>query len=289
MEGRLPLKRLNPMLRLLLGAHLALGALTAAYGNAAYSGGIAMWPPHVVLKGLLIGIFLGQAVSLGLWSGFSEGSMRRRFGGGLLAATLIWAFAVTGIHGWKNGGALILFLVWSVIPWAAIAIAARALHRYGIRLALTEGRSGETQPEGIRFSLRQLAFIIALCAILLGLARGLKSTGPALTFVTFLSLIGAFTIIFTVQALVCLWATLGAGKWSQRIGAPWLLALGWAPLMAVVFGGHPVHYLQLGLIAFVSISLVIESLLVVRFAGYRIVRDAIVDTGASNQFRTEIA
>jgi hypothetical protein len=161
------------------------------------------------------------------------------------------------------------------------------LQRYGIRCAATEGRSCETQPEGIQFSLRQLAFIIATCAILLGLVRCLKSSGPVLSFISFLSLVGAFAIIFTVQALVCLWAALGAGHWTRRIGLPWLLALGWVPLMAVAFGAHPVHYMQFGMIAFVCISLVIESLLAVRFAGFRIVRDAIVDSEASNRFKME--
>ncbi len=276
-------------IRLLLLAHLTLGSATAIYGSAAYGGRIPLWPPHTVLKGILIGIFLGQAVSVGLWTGLSSGATRRRIGGGLLAATLIWAAAVTSTHSWKNGGAWIVFLLWFVVPWAAVASAASVLQRYGIRCVATEGRSRETRPEGIQFSLRQLAFIIATCAILLGMVRCFKSAGPALTFLSFLSLLGAFAIIFTVQALVCLWAALGAGTWPRRIGLPWLRALGWAPLMAQAFGGHPVHFMQFGVIAFVCISLVIESLLAVRFAGYRIVRAAIADPDALHRFESERA
>ena len=265
----------KPPLRVLLRAHLALGTLTAIYGNAAYGGAIAMWPPHFVLKGVLIGIFLGQAVSAGLWTGLSNDAAGRRFGRGFIAAALIWALAITSIRGWTNGGAWIVFLIWFVIPWAAIALAASTLRGRGIRCLAIEGRSSELPPEGIQFSLRQLASMVALCAVLFGLVRGFKSTGGTLTLVNVITLLGAFAIIFSVQALACLWAALGAGDWIRRIWFPSFFALGWAPLLAFAFGGYPLHYAQFGVIALECVTLVIASLLVVRFAGYRLVRQEI--------------
>lgn len=274
--------------RILLGAHLALGALAAIYGYAAYGGGIPMWPPHIVLKPLLFGIFLGQAVSLGLWSGISNNSARLRLKGGLFAAALIWALAVTSAHSWTNVGVYVAFLIAVVVPGAATAVSASVLRRFGISCAASKSSSHILQTEGIQFSLRQLACGVAICAALLALTRALRSSGETVSIASLIALLLVFVIIFTTQALACLWAALGAGSWVRRIWLPWLLPMGWAPLMAWVFGGKPVDYMQFAVIAVVCISLVLESLLVVRFAGYRLVRESVVEGPEPEDFGLEV-
>lgn len=275
--------------RILLGAHLTLGASAAIYGYAAYGGSIPMRPPHIVLKPILFGVFLGQAISIGLWSGFSKHSRRHRFGRGLLAAGLIWTLAVTSAHSWTNVGAFVAFLIAVVVPGAATALSATGLRRYGISCEESQSCPGGVRTEGIQFSLSQLASLVAICAAVLALARVLRATGGAVSLISIISLLVVFAIIFTAQALVCLWATLGAGRWVRRIWLPWLLPLGWAPLMAFTFGGKPVDYMQFAVIAVVCVSLVLESLLVVRFAGYRIVRDVGANPTSYNRPEAEIA
>lgn len=252
--------------RLLIGVHLALGVFTAVFGNLGLI-------PHLTFRVLLIGVFLGQAISVGLWTGISNRSAPRRIVQGLLAAALIWALGVTACHGWTTGGAKIALLLWLVVPWAAVAIAASFLRRYGIRCAAAETRQADLAGEGIQFSLRQLAITITTCAALLSLVRGLHNAGQALTVVSFLLAAGAFAIAFVLQALACLWAALGAGAWIRRIWLPLLLALIWAPLLAFASGGHSQLHLRYSATGLLCISLVLVSLLAVRFAGYRLVRN----------------
>jgi len=223
--------------RLLVGVHLALGIFTAVFGNLGLI-------PHLTFRVLLIGIFLGQAISAGLWAGLSNHSAPRRIVQGFFAAGLIWAFGVTACHGWTMGGAKIALLLWIVVPWAAVALAGNVLRRYDIRCAPTETGLADSPPEGIQFSLRQLAIMVATCAILLSLVRGLHNAGTALTIASFLLAAGAFAIAFALQALACLWAALGAGAWIRRIWLPLLLALIWAPLLAFASGGHSQLYLS---------------------------------------------
>lgn len=284
MEGRLPLKRLNPMLRLLLGVHLVLAVLMAIAGNINL-----MRPPHAVFRALLIGLFLGQAVSAGLWTGLANRPTLSRFARGALTAGLIWALGVTSCHGWANGGAKIGLALWLVVPWAAVAMAASFLRRYGVRCIAAGTGAADSPPEGIQFSLRQLAIAIATCAVLLSLVRGLHSAGTALTIASFLLAAGAFAIAFTLQGLACLWAALGAGAWIRRIWLPLLLAVAWAPLSAFAGGSHPQQYLQFGAAGVLCISLVLMSSLAVRSAGYRLVRDPAVYQASANRLETETA
>lgn len=255
-------------IRLLIGLHLTLGVSVAIFGNR---GGIPL-----VFRVLLIGVYLGQAISAGLWTGLSNRSAPRRIVQGLLAAALIWALGVTACHGWTSGGAKIALLLWLVVPWAAVAIAASVLRRYDIRCAAAETGQADVPGEGIQFSLRQLAITIATCAVLLSLVRGLHNAGQALTIVSFLLAASAFAIAFALQALACLWASLGAGAWIWRIWLPLLLALAWAPLLAFAGGGHSQQFVQYGATGGLCISLVLASLLTVRFAGYRLVRNPAV-------------
>lgn len=274
--------RAETCVRLLIGLHLTLGVSVAILGSRGAT-------PHVVFRILLIGVFLGQAVSAGLWTGLSNRSAPRRIVQGLLAAALIWALGVTACHGWTMGGAKVALLLWVVVPWAAVAIAASFLRRHGIRCAAAETGQADLAGEGIQFSLRQLAITIATCAALLSLVRGLHNAGQALTIVSFLLAAGAFAIAFVLQALACLWAALGAGAWIRRIWLPMLLALVWAPLLAFAGGSHPQQYLQFGAAGVLCISLVLTSLLAVRFAGYRLVRDPAVYPALENPLEAESA
>ena len=179
-------------------------------------------------------------------------------------------------------------LLWLVIPWAAVAIAASLLRCYGIRCTAAETGLADLPPEGIQFSLRQVAIAVATCAVLLSLVRGLHNAGTVLTIASFLLAAGAFAIAFALQALACLWAALGAGAWIWRIWLPLLLALVWAPLLAFASGG-PQLYLRYCATGLLCISLVLISLLAVRFAGYRIVRNPVDNSASSIRLETEIA
>lgn len=253
---------------MLLGVHLMLGISLAIYGGSGLT-----WPTRLVFKGVTIGAFMSQAVLAGLWIGLSSLGVHRRVAIGSAAAALIWALAITAFDGWKNGGAMMAMLLWLIVPWAAVSATAIVLRRYRIHCLATKPGSVEEHGEGIQFSLRQFALIVAACAVLLSLVRGMKSSGAPLTIVSFLLTGGVFAIAFTVQTLACLWAALGLGSWKGRLWLPWSLAFVWSPLVAYAAGGLPAHYQLLGIVALACVSLVLETLFAVRLAGYRIVRD----------------
>jgi hypothetical protein len=281
------MSRTNTYIRLLLGGHLSIAVLMAIGGNI-----VPMGRPPVVFTVLLIGVFLAQAVSAGLWTGLSNRSAPSRFARGFVAAGLIWGFAFASCYSWTPAHAWISLLLWVAVPWVAVAIAASLLRRFGIQCAAIETEPAEPQAEGIQFSLRQLAIAIATCAVLLSVVRGLRSASSALTIASFFLTAGAFAIAFTLQALACLWATLGVRRWASRIWLPLLLALAWAMLMVFAFGGHlwrPEQYAHLLAIELLCTSVTLASLLAVRFAGYRIVRNPALYLASSIRLETEIA
>lgn len=273
--------RSRSCIALLLGAHTMLGVLLAVFGNSGF-----MWPSREIFKGVVVGVFLGQVVSAALWSGLANGPLWRRLGGGLLADGMIYSLAVTSFQGWTNGGARIAMLLWLVVPWAAVVMAAATLRRFGIRCTSVEAQYFEAQSEGIQFSLRQMAIVIAICATLLGLVRGMKSQSLGLTVTSFLLIGSVFAIVFVLQMLVCLWAALGVAPWARRIWAPWLLAFAWWPLMAYASGGAGSDFLGIGILAVTCVSLALESLLAVRLAGYRLVRDGSTHPTALSSLET---
>lgn len=254
---------------LLLVAHAILAVSVAVLGA-----GRINWLSRENFKGIVIGIFLGQVVSVAAWGALSNSGRFRRLAGSLLAVGMIYSLAVTSFHGWSNGGARIAMFVWLLVPGAAVALTATALRRVGIRCIRMEKLHSETQTEAIQFSLRQLALVVAICSALLVLVRGMKSEGTALTAASFILAGSVFAIVFVFEVLACLWAALAAAPWARRIWLPWLLAFAWWPLIAYAIGGDASHYMSIGILAVICVSLTLETLLTVRLAGFRLVRDA---------------
>jgi hypothetical protein len=116
------------------------------------------------------------------------------------------------------------------------------------------------------------------CALLLALARGLRTMGEGMSVPVFLGAGGFLAVVFGVQTLACLWAALGQGCWSRRIWLLLFIACEWPRLLTFAAGGHQGQYALFAFMALIQAGLVVLTLIVLRGAGYRLVLDCVTES-----------
>jgi hypothetical protein len=180
----------------------------------------------------------------------------------------------------------IMAAVFSMVPLMAVGMFAATLRWRGFeveRLVLDE--NGRDQ-RGVQFSLAYLFAITSLAAILFAVIRGLRGlpSRPQPTAWE-ICLFAAFNaVLFVLHTQVCLWAGLGAGRRTARLGA----ALASTALAAGIYGfaldGDSDSYqIYIELMAIYSV-LVTGSLLALRRRGYRLLR-AVQPTASLDELR----
>lgn len=259
----------RPRLAVLLAVHGAgVGALGLwCWSNGGRFPGFAL---DLMPVAVLLALALGQACLLGTWAAFSRASSRARLKGQIVGAVCL---EVVLTYGSENGEFLFMASIATALV-AAVLMAAR-YGRADVRRVPTESTGSAS--EGFRWSIRGLMLFTLAVALLIGAARGAReSLGPRVPSILVSTV---WSLSFVVQALGACWAALGlASPWS-RCGALLVCATATGALFAYGFQASD-DWKSLSYIMTVNVlqsAVVLGSLLVVRSAGYRLVRPGVLD------------
>jgi hypothetical protein len=267
-NAAMPLK-----IKLLLAVHLAVGIAPAAM----FFGGDLRWLP---LMWALGGLSLGQLMLLAFWGGMGTTSAGRRLLGMVLGGVYLALWPTVGmiLSPYTEGSIAMFFMRSVAMNYAALVIFA------GIFL-LIRGRFVELRlvehPQVFRqgryqFSVLGLLLVTSLIAVVLGLTRAATAAEAAVwhELAATLLAIGAFI----ANMLAAPWAALMPGPVRLRVALALVialllgLALAFAANFRLPFPEWRTWLITGQTLAFALPSLVvILSLLVVRWCGYRLV------------------
>jgi hypothetical protein len=132
------------------------------------------------------------------------------------------------------------------------------------------GQVARPEPEGLRFSIRDLMILTATVAFLCAGAKALQESP-----IRVLLLVLFWALCFVAVGLVSLWAALGKARPLRRSPVVFVLS----PMLGVFFafacGAHNAGWAYILLIMLLYPAGLLGSLLVVRSGGYRLIRSTV--------------
>lgn len=251
-----------------LSAHLLAGlAVTWWIRNFASSDGYPV----------LLGLVLAQMGFVAIWAAFSTASPARRFAGALDTSVVLWAEMQTAAEGWQDWRQFLRMGTEAALaiyaPLIAISIGAVIPRRRGIRLDHMNQPSMMALDDGAQFAVKHLLGLTAAVAVFLTVVRGLRGLGISFSLITNLLLAIVIGGIFSVSALATAWAVLGGARWLWRLPVPFVLAAGGGALLGYSLGDVWQRTAIMVAVAEGQVAIIVATLLAVRMAGYRLVRE----------------
>jgi hypothetical protein len=248
----------NRRLKTLAITHLALGVITGVLAQIDLS---TLFELKHILIAPLFASALCQAFLLSLWGTASPAKSWKRLAGLVAGAAYLEALLATKLRGDFLGIAAITIAVTTTTLFVMCWLAIRLTPQQEV------GQSERAEPEGLRFSIRDLMIFTAAVALLCAVARALQAS-PRQLFL----LILVWVICFVAIGLVCLWAALGGAPPAQRSPAVFVLS----PMLGIFFAfavnAHSAGWIYILLTMVLYPMALFGSLVIVRSCGYRLVR-----------------
>jgi hypothetical protein len=262
-------------------ASFAFGVLVAAYllVDAVCVALLAVFGTYWgdVAVGLFISLVGSQMLLLGIWTGLSNQSWVLKLIGLMLGlGWLIFVSQATETHGIHEG---LLGLV--TLPVLLVTIGLAGCRRFFVLLEHRSEWPQRTIGEELRFSSRTLIALTITVSMLLALGRLFRESAihaPSLEVPILIIM-----LLFILGTATLLWGCLGEGRAIARIPFMLLAVVGLGLVFPYYSGRDGKHYVMwLGVTAATAV-LTGGSLLVARWAGYRVVRGprTILQTGNS--------
>jgi hypothetical protein len=252
---------------ILVAVHvIAVLALATAFWNA-----VRTAPPYALGISYMAAGF-SQCGLLALWLVIGQSSWKQRASTSLLGAVYLWLLSAFAIDAWRADQLAML----SGIIFGGVASLAGALHvasRWKPGFRLVRQNAEPLTSATVQFSLRHLfVFIVLVSAALAGSTLMKLLLGKAGDIAIMALLWGVIIVCFVGAALAVLWASLGQGRLPLRLAVAFALATATGLIPPFYFHGRLRDYaITLGITTLAQ-AITIFSLLVVRFAGYRLVR-----------------
>jgi hypothetical protein len=252
-------------LQALAVAHLALGVVTGILAPVELSAAFEL--RHILIVPFIASA-LCQGFMISLWAAASQATPWKRLAGLVTAAVYLEALVGPDLRR--------EFLGISTITIAVTAGALLVLRWLGVGLTrhADGGQPAQPEPEGLRFSIRDLMLFTAAVALLCAGARALHASTNRV-----LMLLLVWALCFVAVGLVSLWAALGDARPLRRGPVVFVLS----PVLGVFFAfaanAHSEGWVYILLIMLLYPAALLASLLVVRSCNYRLVRRAVPSTG----------
>ena len=240
--------------------HLGIGVVTGLFAQIEF--GTPFEFRHILIVPLFASS-LCQSFLLSLWGAASQAKPWKRLTWVVIGAVYLEGLLATKLREEFLGIATVTIAVTTasllVVRWIGIRLTRRAELNHPT----------QSEPEGLRFSIRGLMIFTAIVALLCAVARALQ-VSPTHQFL----LILVWAICFVAVGLVCLWAALGDARPFLRSPVVFVLS----PILGVFFAfaanAHRAGWVYILLTMVLYPMALLGSLLVVRSCGDRLVREA---------------
>jgi hypothetical protein len=267
----------NRRVQALAVSHLVLGVGTAVLAPIKLSTPFGL--DHI-LTVPIVASALCQAFLIALWGAASQTTAWKRLAGLVTAAVYLEGLVGPGFIRRE-------FLGTSTITITVATGSLLVVQRLGVRFTRqTEvGQLARPEPEGLRFSIRDLMILTAAVALLCVGAKALQqSPNRLLLLVLFLAL------CFVAVGLVSLWAALGDARPLRRSPVAFVLSPVLGAFFAFAARAHSAGWVYVLLIMLLYPAALLGSLLIVRSCGYRLVRSPVPSAGRpDDEGRCEMA
>jgi len=225
---------------------------------------------------IFLSIALPQAGLLGMWLGLGASPRRHRLVGGLLVVVYLGALTAGFVPArYFPARHFYNYFLPVLVPSAAVALLARGVRRWFAQVVLVTEASSPIP--GLQFSIRLMLIATAVVAVVLGLKPGKVEPSLLTTIVVYM----VFGLCMGSVVLASLWAALAPGHPAPRIAVVLLFA-GFIGVMPFYYVGLS-RSAQLTAAAVSSITqalIVVASLLVIRWQGFRLVAHGRLDPTA---------
>ncbi|HWB09097.1 MAG TPA: hypothetical protein VG826_07735 [Pirellulales bacterium] len=250
---------------ILAGSHLAVGGTLTLLAREFYD-------DVELLIVLLVGLVVAQAGLVSLWAVFSADRRLFRWLGASSAGLLLIGELVTAGRSWHDATQIFWAVIWVLAPLFLVVLLALLLRRRNVRCTSPREIPIAASREGIQFSIAHILSLTFAVAVLLTVARALHGTNDLESVVSAALVAVLIGVLFAVQTISCLWATLGLGRWLWRLLLPLSLAAVGAGLLLYAGGDAADRFATLIGLTEGQTIVVIATLIAVRLAGYRLIR-----------------
>jgi hypothetical protein len=251
-------------LQILAVSHLVIGVGTAVLAPIKLSTSFDL--DHILVV-TFVASELCQGFLLSVWGAFSQITAWKRLAGLVIAAVCLEAVVAPDFRREFLGTSTITITVTTaslfVVRWLGVKFTRQAEF----------GQVARPEPEGLRFSIRDLMILTATVAFLCAGAKALQESP-----IRVLLLVLFWALCFVTVGLVSLWAALGKARPLRRSPVVFVLS----PMLGVFFafacGAHNAGWAYILLIMLLYPAGLLGSLLVVRSGGYRLIRSTVPST-----------
>lgn len=212
-----------------------------------------------------------QCGLLGFWLAYGRASMQSRAWTSLFGGVYLWWLNVFATEAWGKVDLMIVLpvLVFGCMLFFAATLTVMRKWKPGVGLIRQDGLSPTVR--GFQFSLRHLLLFTVAVSLVLAGAELMKSFAGA-GVITRVLVCVVIVLCFVEGVLAALWASLGQGQVLVRMP----IAVGLAALTGLIpafyFRIDPKSYVLCVATAALAQVITVASLLVVRSAGFRLVR-----------------
>ena len=221
-------------------------------------------PPFGLERILIVPLFastMAQSALIALWGVASAASPWKRLAGLVVAAVYLEMLLGLGLGHEFVGTATVTIVITS--------LSLLVLKAMKIRLARQSEKAqvGRAEPEGLRFSIRGLMIFTAAVAVLSAGVSALQASHGRNV-----ALAGIWALCFVAVGLSTLWAALGQANPVRRGWVVFLLSAVLGACFAVAAHAHEAGRVYILLTMLLYSAILMVSLLVIRWCGYRLVR-----------------
>lgn len=242
----------------LVAAHVALAGMFAWWADAG--------EPTVPLA-LYVGVTFCQTSLLGIWGGLGSRHWIERLVGVALGIVVLAPLFSWGLWASLQGEILGLVALCTLATAGVMLLVRRVAEMRSIEASSTTSPAKSLAREGLQFSIRHLIILTSVVASLIGLGQWL---GPYVgSFHSSVELV-VLGLCFVTIGLGAPWATLGTGSPIVRSVIVLAIAVGAAFVPLLVDAHWPVVFWLVVMIT--EVGLLLLSLAVIRWCGYRLVR-----------------
>jgi hypothetical protein len=256
-------------LNILVVAHLTIGVVTGLLAQVEVSALIEL--EHILIVPFFASV-LCQAFLLSLWGTASQARLWKRLAGLVAGAMYLEALLAAELRMEFLGIIAITIAVTSasllVVRWVGV----------GFRRLVEVDQPARFEPEGLKFSIRDIMTCVAAVALLCAGARAMQAS-PQRRFL--LTLVWA--ICFVAVGLVSMWAAFGDARLKGRVPVVFVLSFLLAVFFAFAAVAHKAGWVYILLIMVLYPAALLGSLLVVRSCGYRLERSGVAFRGRAEE------
>jgi hypothetical protein len=261
-----------PALRRLVAVHLALAVVPGVTG---------LTPAPLPLTWTTTSVSIGQLMLLSFWAGMGTSKGTHRLFGTVCGVAYSQLWRVPGVSLGPHSHAPPMGSILSSLAahYGVVLLLAGVfllLRRMGTELRRASGEETAVTPARFQYSILHLLLIISVVAVVLGLVQTVRRPQHApVTTGQFVALLALVIVVVLVNLVCAAWAALGTGPIRLRLSLVLIVAV----LLGIAFPlatgidelGWRLFVAQ-GLVTVLSTVIVLVSLLVVRWCGYRLIR-----------------